>query len=113
MWRVTLRGLAAKKFRLILTSISIVLGVAFMAGTFVLTDTLGGVFDGLFAKTTKGVDVVGRFRRRWSTPSAASRASRGSRATCSATPWSSAPTARRSGPRLLPSGCRGTRPGPR
>ena len=62
MWRVTLRGLAAKKFRLILTSISIVLGVAFMAGTFVLTDTLGGVFDGLFAKTTKGVDVVVRSR---------------------------------------------------
>ena len=63
MWRITLRGLAAKKFRLVLTSISIVLGVAFMAGTFVLTDTIGGVFDGLFANTTKGVDAVVRGRQ--------------------------------------------------
>ena len=60
MWRATLRGLMAKKFRLVLTSIAIVLGVAFMAGTFVLTDTLGSVFDQLFANTTKGVDVVVR-----------------------------------------------------
>jgi putative ABC transport system permease protein len=60
MWRATLRGLFAKKFRLVLTSIAIVLGVAFMAGTFVLTDTLGNVFDNLFANTTKGVDAVVR-----------------------------------------------------
>ncbi|MBM3658221.1 MAG: FtsX-like permease family protein [Actinobacteria bacterium] len=60
MWRATLRGLFAKKFRLVLTSIAIVLGVAFMAGTFVLTDTLGSVFDNLFANTTKGVDAVVR-----------------------------------------------------
>ena len=60
MWRVTIRGLLAKKFRLVLTSIAIVLGVAFMAGTFVLTDTLGSVFDNLFANTTKGVDAVVR-----------------------------------------------------
>lgn len=62
MWRATLRGLFAKKFRLVLTSIAIVLGVAFMAGTFVLTDTLGNVFDNLFANTTKGVDAVVRSR---------------------------------------------------
>jgi putative ABC transport system permease protein len=52
MWRATFRGLAAKKFRLVLTSLAVVLGVAFMAGTFVLTDTLGSVFDDLFAYTT-------------------------------------------------------------
>jgi len=62
MWRVTFRGLLAKKFRLVLTSIAIILGVAFMAGTFVLTDTLGSVFDNLFANTTKGVDAVVRSR---------------------------------------------------
>jgi len=62
MWRATLRGLFAKKFRLVLTSIAIVLGVAFMAGTFVLTDTLGSIFDTLFANTTKGVDAVVRSR---------------------------------------------------
>ena len=41
MGRVTIKGLLAKKFRLALTSLAVVLGVAFMAGTFVLTDTLG------------------------------------------------------------------------
>ena len=58
MWRVTFRGLLAKKFRLVLTSLAVVLGVAFMAGTFVLTDTLGHVFDNLFR------DDAGRRRRR-------------------------------------------------
>jgi putative ABC transport system permease protein len=62
VWRATLRGLVAKKFRLILTSLAVVLGVAFMAGTFVLTDTLGKVFDDLFTNTTKGVDAVVRAR---------------------------------------------------
>ena len=60
MWKVTFKGLFAKKFRLALTSLAVVLGVAFMAGTFVLTDTLGNVFDDLFANTTKGVDAVVR-----------------------------------------------------
>ena len=57
MWRVTIRGLMAKKLRLVLTSIAVVLGVAFMSGTFVLTDTLGNVFDKLFTDATKGVDA--------------------------------------------------------
>ena len=62
MWRATFRGLAAKKFRLVLTSFAVVLGVAFMAGTFVLTDTLNNVFTELFTNTTKGVDAVVRSR---------------------------------------------------
>lgn len=57
MLRVTFKNLLARKFRLVLTSIAVVLGVAFMAGTFVLTDTLGNVFDGLFADIYRGVDV--------------------------------------------------------
>src|SRR6516162_8588502 len=60
MWKVTLTGLLAKKFRLVLTSLAVVLGVAFMAGTLVLTDTLGSVFDDLFGNATKGVDAVVR-----------------------------------------------------
>ena len=60
MGRVTLKNLFAKKFRLVLTSLAVVLGVAFMSGTFVLTDTLGSVFDNLFATTTQGVDAVVR-----------------------------------------------------
>ena len=62
MFKLTMKNLAARKFRLALTSIAVILGVAFMAGTFVLTDTLGNVFDDLFANTTKGVDAVVRAR---------------------------------------------------
>ena len=60
MWEVTRKGLLAHKFRLLLTSISIVLGVAFVAGTFVFTDTIGSVFDHLFTQTTSGTDAVVR-----------------------------------------------------
>jgi putative ABC transport system permease protein len=62
MFRLTLKNLAGRKFRLALTSVAVILGVAFMAGTFVLTDTLGNVFDQLFATATKGVDTVVRAR---------------------------------------------------
>ena len=57
MLKLTLKNLFARKFRLVLTSIAVVLGVAFMAGTFVLTDTLGNVFDDLFVDTNEGVDA--------------------------------------------------------
>ncbi|MEX2255618.1 MAG: ABC transporter permease [Acidimicrobiia bacterium] len=57
MLKVTLKNLFARKFRLVLTSLAVVLGVAFMSGTFVLTDTLGQVFDDLFADVNRGVDV--------------------------------------------------------
>jgi putative ABC transport system permease protein len=63
MWNVTIKGLLAEKLRLVLTSVAVVLGVAFISGTFVLTDTLGSVFDNLFSETTKGVDAVVRSRR--------------------------------------------------
>ena len=63
MWRVTVNGLLAKKLRLVLTSVAVVLGVAFISGTFVLTDTLGNVFDNLFTEATKGVDAVVRAKR--------------------------------------------------
>jgi len=60
VWEVTRKGLLAHKFRLLLTSISIVLGVGFVAGTFVFTDTIGSVFDHLFTQTTSGTDAVVR-----------------------------------------------------
>ncbi len=60
MIKFTIRNLFSRKFRLLLTSLAVVLGVGFMAGTFVLTDTLGSVFENLFADTTRGVDAVVR-----------------------------------------------------
>ncbi len=60
MWRVTLKGLAAHKLRLMLTGLAIVLGVGFVAGTYVLTDTINATFTNLFEQTTKGIDVAVR-----------------------------------------------------
>ena len=57
MRRVSLRNLAAHKVRLALTLLSVVLGTAFVAGSFVFTDTLGRTFDGIFDEVAKGVDV--------------------------------------------------------
>ncbi|MEV3960515.1 ABC transporter permease [Nocardia sp. NPDC050193] len=57
MRRVALRNLAAHKVRLVLTLLSVVLGTAFIAGSFVFTDTLQRTFDGIFAGEAKGVDV--------------------------------------------------------
>ncbi len=56
MWRVTIKGLLAHKLRLVLTALSIVLGVTFIAGTFVLTDTLHSTFDTLFSNIYQNVD---------------------------------------------------------
>lgn len=57
MRKVALRNLAAHKVRLALTLLSVVLGTAFIAGSFVFTDTLQRTFDGIFANEAMGVDV--------------------------------------------------------
>ncbi len=62
MGRVTLQQIFGKKLRLLLTSIAVVLGVAFISGSLVLTDTLGNVFDNVFTSATQGVDAVVRAR---------------------------------------------------
>ena len=58
MWKATIRGISARKVRLALTALAVVLGVAFVSGTYVLTDTLRGSFDLVFSETLSGVDVV-------------------------------------------------------
>ncbi|HET6868137.1 MAG TPA: ABC transporter permease [Solirubrobacteraceae bacterium] len=47
MRRITFRGLLARKLRLALTALAIVLGVTFVTGTLVLGDTLNRTFDNL------------------------------------------------------------------
>ncbi|MGZ5413579.1 MAG: ABC transporter permease, partial [Aeromicrobium sp.] len=47
MLRVSLRNLLARKVRLLLSAFAIVLGVAFVAGSFVFTDTMGKSFDNI------------------------------------------------------------------
>lgn len=60
MFIATLRGMLVQKLRLVLTTLSIALGVAFMAGTFVLTDTMHAAFDQLFTKVSSGTDAAVR-----------------------------------------------------
>lgn len=48
MLRATLKSLLSRKLRLILSTVAASLGVAFVSGSLVLTDTLGRSFDQLF-----------------------------------------------------------------
>jgi putative ABC transport system permease protein len=56
MRKVTLRGLLSHKLRLALTALAIVLGVTFISGTFVLTDTLNSTFSTLFTSVYHKID---------------------------------------------------------
>ncbi|MEX0743811.1 MAG: ABC transporter permease, partial [Actinomycetota bacterium] len=60
MLRAALRSLLAHKVRLLLTVISIVLGVSFMAGTYVLTDTMTRAFNDLVNTGYSSIDVLVR-----------------------------------------------------
>ena len=60
MLSLTLKGLWAHKLRYALTGLAVVLGVAFMAGTTVLTDTMEQTFNGVLATANDGTDVVVR-----------------------------------------------------
>ncbi len=68
MWRITLVGLVTHKVRYALTALAVLLGVAFMAGTFVLTDTIGRTFDGLFTDVYHSTSAVVRGKQAF-TPS--------------------------------------------
>jgi putative ABC transport system permease protein len=56
--RVALRGLAGRKFRAALTALAVVLGVAMVSGTFVLTDTIDKAFDAIFDESYANTDAA-------------------------------------------------------
>ena len=58
MLRVTLKSLLARKLRLLLSGAAVVLGVAFVAGVFVFSDSLTRTFDDLFATVGEGISVT-------------------------------------------------------
>jgi len=58
MLRVALKGLAGRPVRALLTAIAIILGVAMISGTYVLTDTINSGFDTIFSQSYKNADVV-------------------------------------------------------
>ncbi len=58
MFKLVLRGFMQRKLRVLLTGIAIALGVALMAGTYVLTDTINQSFASIFQTANKSNDVV-------------------------------------------------------
>jgi putative ABC transport system permease protein len=58
MISVALRGMARRKLRTALTAIAIVLGVALITGTYVLTDSIKGAFGGIFTQVYRGTDAT-------------------------------------------------------
>ncbi len=55
---VTLKGLLGRKVRTALTAVAIVLGVAMVSGTFVLTDSVSKAFDTIFTSAYEDTDAV-------------------------------------------------------
>ena len=58
MTRFSLKSLAGRKLRSALTALAIVLGVAMISGTYVLTDTIDKAFSSIFDESYAGTDVV-------------------------------------------------------
>src|SRR5580765_9028027 len=58
MVRFALKGLLGRKLRTSLTAIAIVLGVAMVAGTFMLTDSIDQAFNSIFTDVRKGSNAV-------------------------------------------------------
>ncbi|HEX6154254.1 MAG TPA: FtsX-like permease family protein, partial [Solirubrobacterales bacterium] len=58
MTSLGLKSLWARKVRALLTTFAVFLGVAFVAGSFVLTDTIFAAFDEIFSESLKGTSVV-------------------------------------------------------
>jgi putative ABC transport system permease protein len=57
VWRATLSSLLAHKLRLALTTLAVVLGVAFVSGTLIYTDTVRASFDSVFGQISGSVDL--------------------------------------------------------
>ena len=55
---MTWRNLFARKVRLGLSAFAIVLGVAFVAGSFIFTDAMGDAFDGIIEGSTADVEIA-------------------------------------------------------
>jgi putative ABC transport system permease protein len=53
-----LKSLWARKVRALTTAFAVVLGVAFVAGSYILTDTIFAAFDEIFSESLKGTSVV-------------------------------------------------------
>jgi putative ABC transport system permease protein len=60
VFKVTMKNLRAHKRRLVSTAFAVFFGVAFLAGTLMLSDTISKTFDDLFADVFEDTDAVVR-----------------------------------------------------
>jgi putative ABC transport system permease protein len=58
MTKFALKGLLGRKLRTALTALAIVLGVAMISGTYVLTDSIDSAFDTIFTEVREGSSAV-------------------------------------------------------
>ncbi len=58
MIRFALKGILGRKLRTTLTAVAIVLGVAMVSGTYVLTDSIDKAFDTIFTDIYRGTDAT-------------------------------------------------------
>lgn len=58
MLKIALKGVAANRTRLAMTALAVILGVSFVSGSFILSDTLNKTFDNIFEAVFQGTDVV-------------------------------------------------------
>jgi putative ABC transport system permease protein len=56
--KFAIKGLLGRKLRALLTGIAIILGVAMISGTYILTDTIDRAFSNLFTQSYAGTDAV-------------------------------------------------------
>ena len=60
MFKIALKGIMARKGRLLLTSLAVILGTSFLAGTYIFSDTLTKSFNDLFSTVFQGTDAYVR-----------------------------------------------------
>lgn len=58
MLKVTWRNLLARKLRLFMSAFAVVLGVAFVGGSLIFTDAMGGAFDDIIEGSVSDVEVA-------------------------------------------------------
>jgi putative ABC transport system permease protein len=58
MTKVAFRGLFARKLRLALTTLAVVLGTTLIAGTYIFTDSINNAFDTIFQVSNKNTDAA-------------------------------------------------------
>ncbi len=63
MFKLTIKSIRSNPARFLLTGVAVILGVAFMAGTLVLTDTIKQSYNNITANVYKSTDAVVRSSR--------------------------------------------------